>query len=141
MLAVRVMPFPKNIGVVAEGVAAEERGRGGGGGEGALASSQLWNAVIGGRHRGAAVSAGVVGVGGTGGRTGGGVLAAVAAVAAVVAVAVVAASTVGAIGIGGLEGPRDGGGAYQRASRAGCEGVIAEKSDIRRGHALGLWWM
>ena len=85
---------------------------------------------------GAAVSAGVVGVGGTGGGTGGGVLAAVAAVAAVVA-----ASTVGAIGIGGLEGPRDGGGAYQRASRAGCEGVIAEKSDIRKGLALGLWWM
>jgi hypothetical protein len=44
------------MGVVAEGVAAEERGRGGGGGEGALASSQLWNAVIGGRHRGASAS-------------------------------------------------------------------------------------
>ena len=49
--------------------------------------------------------------------------------------------TVGAIRIGGLEGPRDGGSAYQRASRAGCEGVIAKRNDIRRGHALGLRWM
>ena len=85
--------------------------------------------------------AGGVGVEGRGGGVGGGVVAAVTVVAAAVA-AVVGTVGIGiGIGIRGSKTPRDGGGAYQRGSRAECEVVAFGETDMRAGHAVGWWWM
>ena len=122
-------------GVAVEGVAVTKGVAGGGDGwsRGGRRQQQLW------RAESASASAGGVGVEGRGGGVGGGVVAAVAVVAAAVAAVV---GTVGiGIGIRGSKTPRDGGGAYQRGSRAECEVVAFGETDMRAGHAVGWWWM